>query len=351
MERQLTELIGGLLEDGFEVRVISRTCRVPPHPRLEWVRVRGPARPFPLAYPWFLIVGSALVRRRARGVVHSTGAIVLNRIGVITVHLCHHEIARIPELLRVARASRVYRLNGRLASWLSRLAERWCYRPGRVTRLVAVSGGVADELRRHFPELTGSVSIVPNGVDTTRFRPDAAVRAEDPASSLTALFVGGEWEGKGLRFVIEALSGLPSWRLAVVGRGDADRYRRLADSHGVADQVSFHGVSGDVASLYRRADAFVLPTAYESFSLVTYEAAASGLPLLVSRVSGVADLLEDSVSGWFVDRDAKDVRRRLLALQTDPGLRARMGAAARAASLEFSWDRMVAGYERVYAEV
>ena len=75
MERQLTELIGGLLEDGFEVSVISRTCRVPAHPRLEWVRVRGPARPFPLAYPWFLLVGSALVRRRARGVVHSTGAI------------------------------------------------------------------------------------------------------------------------------------------------------------------------------------------------------------------------------------------------------------------------------------
>ena len=301
--------------------------------------------------PWFLLVGSALVRRRARGVVHSTGAIVLNRIGVTTVHLCHHEIGRMPDLIRVARTNRIYRLNGRVASQLSRLAERWCYRPGRVTRLVAVSSGVADELRRHFPDLAGSVSIVPNGVDTTRFRPDATGRADESASGLTALFVGGEWEGKGLRFVIEALSGLPSWRLAVVGRGDAERYARLADSHGVADQVSFHGVSGDVASLYRSADAFVLPTAYESFSLVTYEAGASGLPLLVGRVSGVEDLLEDSVNGWFVRRDAKDIRRRLLTLQSDPELRARMGEAARRASLGFTWDRMVAGYERVYAEV
>lgn len=351
MERQLSELIGGLLADGFEVSVISRTCRVPGHPRLEWVRVRGPARPFPLAYPWFLLIGSALVRRRARGVVHSTGAIVLNRIDVTTVHLCHHEVARMPDLLRVARAGRIYRLNGRVASRLSRLGERWCYRPGRVTRLVAVSSGVADELRRHFPEMAESVSTVSNGVDTARFKPGENGRAEAPASRLTALFVGGEWEGKGLRFAIEALSGLPSWRLGVVGRGDVERYTRLADSHGVSDQVSFHGVTEDVASLYRSADAFVLPTAYESFSLVTYEAAASGLPLLVSRVSGVEDLLEDCVSGWFVGRNAEDIRRRLLALQSDPDLRARMGQAARRASLEFSWDRMVAGYERVYAEV
>src|SRR3954451_15743574 len=89
MEVQLSQLIGGLLARGVDVTVISRTCDLEPHPSLRWMRVPGPARPFVLAFPWFFVVGSLLLRRHRRGIVHSTGAIVANRIDVCTVHLCH----------------------------------------------------------------------------------------------------------------------------------------------------------------------------------------------------------------------------------------------------------------------
>jgi glycosyltransferase involved in cell wall biosynthesis len=348
MERQLTELITGLLGRGTRVTVVSWSCDLPEHANLRWIRVWGPSRPFTIAYPWFIIVASLLVRLRARGVVHSTGAIVLNRTAICTVHYCHRAAAEASSFSRTSRKGPAYRLNAWIAKAMSRLAESWCYRPGRARRLVGVSQGVARELRRHYPRMGERVVVIPNGVDVDAFQPDTTT--ENGSEDLLAVFVGSEWERKGLGVAIEALHDNPGVRLIVVGEGDVAAYRGLASGLGVAERVDFVGSTADIASWYRRADAFLLPTAYETFSLVTYEAAASGLPLLVTRVNGVEDLLRDGVNGWFVDRDADDVRKRLRALREDPSLRQRMGEAARRDSLEHSWSSVVDAYTRLYAE-
>ena len=352
MERQLTELITGLLSAGQRVTVISWSCSLPPHPGLRWVRVPGPSRPFAIAYPCFLLLGSLIVLLRGRGPIHSTGAIVLNRTSVCTVHYCHRAASALPAFSRASRPGLPYRLNARIAKAMSRIAERWCYRPGRARRLVGVSEGVARELRRYFPAMLDRIDVIPNGVDTEAFRPPRDPGPRHGGNGLEALFVGSEWERKGLGVAIEALDGAdPDIHLTVVGDGDEGAYRELAGSLGVEDRVTFAGATTEVASWFRRADVFLLPTAYETFSLVTYEAAASGLPLLVTKVNGVEDLLRDGANGWFVERDPKDVRERLRALRSDPELRAAMGDAARRDSLRYSWSRVVGRYMELYAEV
>lgn len=349
MELQLTELIGGLLKAGHHVTVISWTCSLPLHPNLRWIRVPGPSRPFSIGYPWFLILASLLVRLRGRGLIHSTGAIVLNSTDVCTVHFCHHAVAELPGFSRSSRSGIAHRVNARVVKAMSRAAERWCYRPGRTRRLVAVSAGLERELNRHFPRMRARTTVVPNGVDTEAFRPAPGPAKKAADGRLNAIFVGSEWERKGLRPAIEALAICPEVELTVVGGGDSAAYGRLAAVLGVADRVRFAGTTTDPASWYRRGDVLVLPTAYESFSLVTYEAAASGLPLLVTRVNGVEDLLEDGENGWFIDRDAGRIGDRLRELHDEPERRRRMGAAARAASLRFSWSRVVDRYRDLYA--
>jgi glycosyltransferase involved in cell wall biosynthesis len=348
MELQLTELIGGLVERGHDVTVIGRRCDVSPHPRLRFIRVPGPSRPFAIAYPWFFLLGSLLVRLRARGVVHSTGAIVFNRVSICTVHFCHMAVARMTGFSRASKSGFAYRINEVVSRRLSRLGERWCYRPGRVSRLIGVSKGVERELREHFPRMRPCIEVIPNGVDTGEFHP--APPRSATAQELTAIFVGSEWERKGLGVAIEALAECPQVKLTVVGRGDTEGFRSLAEKLGAGDRVRFAGVSGDVATLYREADVLLLPTAYETFSLVTYEAAASGLPLLVTKVNGVEDLLEDGRHGWFIDRDPDDVGKKLRELLERPDDRRRMGLAARVASESFSWDSVVDGYSRLYRE-
>ena len=357
MERQLGELVNGLLERGHTVTVVARECALGAHPRLRHVRVGGPRRPFALWYPWFFLFASFAVLRHREGVVHTTGALVFSRADVSTVHFCHRAYHSGSPVLRARRGSIPYRVNAFLAGWMSRVAEGFCYRPRVTRRLVAVSDGVAGELGEHFPAMEGAVSVIPNGVDTAAFAPDPGRRATvrerwgADGRDLVALFVGGEWERKGLRHAIEGVARAPGWRLVVVGDGDVERFAEVARRAEVGERVRFAGAVADPAPYYAGADAFILPTAYETFSLVTYEAAASGLPLLVSRVSGVEDILVPGRNGWFIDRDADLISTRLQELAEDVTLRAAMGAAALEDSARFDWSRSVDAYERLYREL
>jgi glycosyltransferase involved in cell wall biosynthesis len=353
MERQLSELVSGLLGEGWGVTVLSRSCQLPAQPGLRWVRVPGPARPFPLAYPWFGLAAGLLLLRHRRGLVHSTGAIVPNRADVVTVHLCHHAIAE-QGVARFSRTHPGYRLNARLAGLLSRLGERWCYSPGRAGHLVGVSGGVRAELLRHTAVDPSRITVIPNGADTRTFRPDpqrrlaARRRLGLSTEDLVAVFVGSEWEGKGLLHALGGVARAPYWHLVVVGRGDEVRYRRLSRELGVERRTHFVGLTADTPSYYATGDAFLLPSAYETFSLVTYEAAAAGLPVLATRVSGVEDLVQDGLNGWFIEPRAQDIARRLRQLEADPDLRRAMGRSSREAAQDFGWERAVAAYRELY---
>jgi glycosyltransferase involved in cell wall biosynthesis len=349
MERQLNELIVGLIKAGSRVTVISRTCDMTSLPNLRWIRVRGPSRPFVIAYPWFFLMGTIITLLRKRGVTHSTGAILLSRTEICTVHFCHHAASNLTPATRASRSNLLYRINAWISWHMKRIAERYCYRPSRIACLVGVSGGVVRELETHFPAMRERLLVVANGVDTDVFHPAVAPeREKDRDGPLAAIFVGSEWNRKGLDFAIESLVGCPNVALTVVGEGDVESYRDLARRIGVDGRVEFVGPSADVSLWYRRADVFLLPTAYETFSLVAYEAAASGLPLLVTKVNGVEDLLRDGENGWFIERDTATIRPRLRKLAADRPLTRRMGARARVDSMSYSWTEMVRRYRALY---
>jgi glycosyltransferase involved in cell wall biosynthesis len=357
MERQLEILIRGLLDRKYRVRLISRTCKMPHHPLLRWVRIRGPGRPFSLAYPWFFAAGTAAVLLCRDGPLHTTGAIIANRVDLSTVHFCHAAFQSSNGGSRARRARLSYRLNDRIARLISRSSEGWCYRERRVSRLVAVSGGVARELADAYPDLRRRIQVIPNGVDSSAFRPDpAAGRKVRRRFGLdddvpVAIFVGGEWHGKGLRFAVESLANAPDWHLLVVGAGDVEHFHGLATRQETEDRVHFAGRQTNTVPFYSAASAFVFPSVYEAAPLVAYEAAAMGLPILASSVSGIEDLLEEGVNGWFVERDAESIARRLGDLQRDPEQRRRMAAAARESALAYDWERVVDMYVDAYKDL
>ncbi len=379
MERQLAELAVGLRRAGHEVRVIARTCELPAEEGVVFHRVRGPSRPFLVAYPWFALAGSLLVWRRRRGVVQATGAIVLNRVDAIAVHCCHQVHRASPN-----RPLPLLRWYVRAVGVLARVSERLCFRANRSAKFVCVSDGVAAEVREHFPKLAAGVVAIHNGVDTGAFAPGTRTReagalrerlgmaplrpvveegaermapqrlvveegAERMAPQrLVVAFVGGDWGHKGLRTVIEALAGAPEWDLVVAGRGHVAPYQKLADSLGVGGAVHWLGVVRDMPVVYELADAFVLASGYETFSLVTFEAAASGLPILATPVNGVRELIEDGRNGLLIAPDPEAIAAGLRRLAADPALRERLGAAARRSALGFSWEEMVVKHQALY---
>ena len=350
MERVLSELALGLRARGWAVTVIAFGCDLPDVAGVTFRRVRGPSRPFVLGYPWFMIAGTLAVARWRRGLVMAVGAIVLSDVDLVGIHYCQQVGPATP-----SRSNWLFRLNVAVSGLLGRVAERVCFRVNRPRRVVCVSEGVADEIREHFPDLAGRTIAIPNGVDVDAFAPgsrrDDAValrqQLQIAPDRLVAIFVGSEWQRKGLEPAIRALALAPAWDLLVVGNGDRERYAELAERSGVAGAVHWTGVSRDVAPLYQLADALVFPTSYEAFPLVALEAASSGLPLLATPVNGIRELVRDGENGYLISADPGEIAERLTLLG-DGELRERMGAAARAAALDYSWTKMVERHEALY---
>jgi glycosyltransferase involved in cell wall biosynthesis len=334
--------------DRVEFVVVSRTLAEDLRPLVEWRRVRAPAGPPKLAIPAFLAHGGLQVRRARADLVHvhSSGALVGNHVDLNTVHF--------------SRAAFQHALGGGTGrvTRVHLALERWCM--GRARRLGASSRGGRLELEALFP---GSrVVEVPNGVDADRFRPDREARKEVRAElgagddQVVALFVGNAFRQKGLAVTIEALGlaaagGNAALRQWVAGYGDADRYAALARAHGVGERVRFLGVRDDIARVYAAADLLVLPTVYETFCLVAWEAAATELPLVVTLVNGLHELVGDGRAGIAVDREPRAVADALLALAGDPGLRGSLGSAGRRIALDRTWDRTAERTLEVYREL
>jgi UDP-glucose:(heptosyl)LPS alpha-1,3-glucosyltransferase len=135
----------------------------------------------------------------------------------------------------------------------------------------------------------------------------------------------------------------------IVGPGDVRAYRRMATDVGIEGGVRFAGHRDDIWKYYAASDIFLLPTLYEAFGLVILEAMASGLPVLVSRWAGAAELIHDGIDGLLINdpTDVAEISAKLGVLLRDEGLRRRLGDNARRAALHYSW----AGVARMTLEV
>lgn len=139
----------------------------------------------------------------------------------------------------------------------------------------------------------------------------------------------------------------PGLRLAIVGDGPA-RLELEADApEGVVFLGELRGPA--LAEIYASADVFCFPSTTDTFGQVLLEAGASGLPVAAVAASGGVDLVRHGTTGLLVAPDDPDAfARTLVDLAESPALRERLGAAARAAALEWSWDRSFAELRSAY---
>ena len=357
MERVLAELIRrGRSSADFVV--ISSTLAPELRSLVEWHRVPVPQRPFPLKFTVFFGFAALRLLRANAHVVHTLGAIVPSRATIASVHFCHAGYRDATGRLAPPELSLARRLNTALGRRLALAAERWCYRQGRTDILAAVSEGIVRELRTHFAHVR--VELTPNGVDAERFFPDAVGGAEFRAEldvgseEVVALFVGSDWERKGLAVAIAGLAqaralGVEGLSLWVVGSGRQDRFEAVARRHGVLTDVRFFGQRQDAERFYRAADLLVFPSQYEAFPLVALEAAASGLPQVASPVHGIEELIgRNGEAGLLVDATPATVGAALARLAGDSALRSRMAVEARQRALVYTWDRCVESVLTLY---
>lgn len=254
-----------------------------------------------------------------------------------------HRLKTAPFLERIGIRANPYH-------WYVCAAERAMFEHPGLRAVICNSQMVAAEIRTRFSIASEKLHVIYNGVDLVHFNPGdrAVLRAEARdrfgcgPDDVVFCFVGSGFARKGLAAAIDALaaSGQRNLRLLVAGHDRATaRFAVHAARAGVKDRVSFAGAQKDVRPVYAASDCFILPTRYDPFPNAALEALAMGLPAIVSRQCGAAEIIEPGRNGWICDADAPESLASLM-MEAAGAPSARVGAAARATAERFDVDRM-----------
>jgi UDP-glucose:(heptosyl)LPS alpha-1,3-glucosyltransferase len=237
-------------------------------------------------------------------------------------------------------------------------AERRMFEHPRLRAVICNSAMVRDEIASRFRIAPEKLHLIHNGVDLQHFHPQrrAALRRAARAEWGVAehetvfVFVGSGYARKGLDAAIAALAQCAGarFRLLVAGRDrDTARYAAQARDVGVGERVHFAGGRDDVQPLYAAADCFILPTRYDPFPNSALEALAMGLPVIVGRRSGAAELVRAGENGWVCDPE--DVAGVARLMQQAAAAGGSMDAAARATAERYGLDEMAGKLTRLYS--
>jgi len=218
-------------------------------------------------------------------------------------------------------------------------------------RVVAVSKRIAATCCERYGADPARVRVVYNAVDAAEHAP-SALRMPRPL----VLFLGRITLQKGPEYFLMAakrvLEAQPDAHFVMAGTGDMlPRMIELAAELGIAQRVAFPGFVDRerAAALYAAADVFVMPSVSEPFGIVPLEAMDRGVPVIVSRQSGVSELITNALKcdPWEVERMASLIAAAL----RYPTLARALSENGRAEVAQHRWSSAARRIEAVYAEV
>ncbi len=247
-----------------------------------------------------------------------------------------------------------------LIMWrLSRLEEESAK---NATLIVTVSKYSSKKIVEFYDVDKTKIRIVPNGVDSQRFRPvkdcEEIKQRIGISNKQCVLFVGRLIPRKGLPFLVEAAKLIVKERgettFVVVGNGPLKNHLiSYLEKINLSGNFVFLGdVSDEVLpALYNCADVFALPSIQEGQGIALLEAQATAKPVVAFNVGGVREAMLDKETGLLVKPNSQELADALLKLLSDRFLREKMGNKGREfVSNSFSWDICAQKMFQVYLE-
>lgn len=243
---------------------------------------------------------------------------------------------------------------------MRRYAERFLRR--NTAHFIAVSPSIQAELIEEIGCPLQKVSFIPNGIYIDGVEQASTHRIKDhlgwPSDVFAVCTIARlTWE-KGVDVLLEGFAGAikiePRLRLVIVGDGPkATWLRERVDAEGLSDEIKLLGHVQNARSLLPGFDAFALPSRTEGWPLSIMEAMAAGLPVVASRVGGMALLGLENECGILIDPgDTHQLKEALVALAKDPVWAQELGQkAALHARQHFDANTMVNRVHEVYQAV
>jgi len=218
--------------------------------------------------------------------------------------------------------------------------------------IVCVSHYTAGIVRKRYRVDADRLRVVHNAV--TQREQVEGWHVERTTDDPLVLFLGRVTFQKGPVYFLEAAARvtrvLPRVRFVMSGSGDMlPKMIELAASMGLAKNVRFTGFlqGADVERMYALADLYVMPSVSEPFGISPLEAMACDVPVIVSRQSGVSEVLKSALKVDFWD--VEDLADKMLALLLRPSLRDALTSEGREELKTLRWERRAAQLEGLYA--
>ncbi len=263
--------------------------------------------------------------------------------------LVAHPAIALAEFFDVPLVSTIHATEaGRHSGWVSGRTNRQVHSVewwlvAESDSLITCSTSMRDEVNRLFGYDAADISVIHNGIDVDTWPFAARTRTSGPAE---LLFAGRLEYEKGVQDLLAALPRIrrshPGTTLTIAGDGtQRDWLLEQARKHRVSKAVRFVGAvdHDQLVTLMHRCDAIVLPSRYEPFGIVALEAAATGIPLIVSTAGGLGEAVQEPDTGLtFEPADVAGLAAAVRATLSDPGAAAQRALRARARlTAEFSW--------------
>jgi glycosyltransferase involved in cell wall biosynthesis len=292
------------------------------------------------------------LQKEAVEIVHTHGylATVLcarsaHQLGLRVIKTEHSIIEPPPARGNILRHLRMH-LNHCLDRFVTR---RYC------STVVYVSRFAREHIHGSYKK-TLSATVIPNGIVFQE--PDPAFETDFNPHHYSIGIVGRLSEVKGHRYLFAAIAEIVTEKkvskrihLHVFGDGPLkDELWSLCGQLGIHDYVTFHGFRNHIYQYIARLDLFVMPSIFESMPYALLEAMYAARPVIVSRVGGMREVVEDGIDGLFCEaRDSQSLKEQIVTLINDPSLSKRLGSAAHEKiTRSYSIHTMIDSYLDVY---
>jgi len=217
-------------------------------------------------------------------------------------------------------------IKSRLKTWLEGITAR-----NRVKRYIAVSEEAKIMAVKYLGVQSNYVKVVMNGVDTELFQPSQGVKKDQ----LIVIHVARYYPEKAHELLITAfvlvVKKIPEAELWLVGDGPlCHKMKALVEQLGIQNNIKFLGLRSDIATLMQLANIFTLPSEREGLPISLLEAMATGLPVVVTRVGEMSNVVEHETNGLLIEcRDSSAISNGLLRLALDKSFSTILGENAR----------------------
>ncbi len=223
-------------------------------------------------------------------------------------------------------------------------------------RVIPVSNYTKELIVNHYGISPSKISVIHNGVESPNTDTLEQEILDLKTHNKIVLFVGRLTLQKGPDYFIRAAQKVlmyePNVVFVMVGSGDM-KEKLIHDSValGISDKVIFTGFLRDanLKQLYKSADLFVMPSVSEPFGIAGLESAINGTPILVSKQSGVSEVLTHALKVDFWDID--EMTNKIVAVLTHESLKATLKSNSTQESETITWEEAAKKMKAVYGSV